>query len=170
MSTNRILILVAVLILVLFGISLAMSRNQDNKSADPNSSGFAKLNFSRSDKFDLHALSVNGGTLSADGVWTIPQTLRDASLLVGTNESKWKVRSLRLVLKQGDSAKIEYQPSHEPNKPGAFIDKEAVTLKIDLKPPKTNQPPPAITILRHGGTVQLHRTDASLKPLVLKVE
>ncbi len=165
MSANRILILVGVLIVVLYGISLALSENKKDESANPEASFFNKLNFGASNKLDLADVSARGGVLGGDGKWIIPNTVAEASLAIAKSKNGRKVRSMKLSLEAGAMLDIKFTPTLDTNSPPNPVDAGAASFtikKIESGKPLT------ITLLEHGGTLLVRR--AGPTPTVFKLD
>ncbi len=160
MSVNRILILVAVLVVVLYVITLAIgSRPRGGAVA-----WVSKLNNWQAayQKLDLqndvktaaglsNGVAVSSASRWSNGLWTIPMRVTKASLEI--SPSNKSIRKARLSLAGNSRCSIEYQPRPDAKKPGQPADDIAVPVVI------TNfggqRPTLDLTFLRHGGVLTL---------------
>ncbi len=164
MSANRILLLAAVLIAVLFGVSLALGSRNSDRPVDPKASSFNKW---------IHFKNVNPGELTArggrleNGQWSIDRNILTASLDVAPSKDNTKIRRLSLSLAGGDPFEVRFTPLPDTNHPTKLADANASPLRITKF--EAGKPPLQLTILEHGGKLDVQRL-ANTKPAGFKLD
>jgi len=145
MTPARFLILLAVLVLVLFGVSLAVrSRTGDPRANQPTDSWVSRLNkrFEEGQRIDPE--KDFNSTCRTGRQLVIPKALGQCTVTVPVTSRS--VRRAQLTLKGADQFRLEYRPSPE--------DAEAVPLKINaFKPDK----PVKLVFQKNGGQLTLTR-------------
>lgn len=152
MTASKVLILLAALVIVLFGISLAFSSRNRNQQTVPQSSRLNML--VRPQKFDLSEVSPTNGW--QNGRWLIANGATAAVLDIGPSKIHRKIRRLQLGLEGSATFQVEFIPRPAKDKPGEYADAEAIPIKIKSLQP--NQRAIELTILEHGGTLVVHRS------------
>lgn len=157
MSVNRILIVVAVPVVVLFLISLGISSCNRNRLVEPTNSWVSRLNdlLAGSQKLDLQK-DVKAASGWSNGLWTISNGVRQASLEI--LPSKKRVRKVRLSLVVGSGFCIRFEP-------GQGVEAGAVPVKIVGF--TTNDSPLELTVLSAGGTLRVSNATGMVR---LKLE
>jgi hypothetical protein len=158
MTPTRFLILLAVVVLLLFGISIVVAQHQNGQRADPGKSRFAALNswFAARQKIDvlkdLRSDCLEGTRL------LIPKFRDICTVKVLPNsaerESDRPIRNVELWLSGTDTMQVHYRPSP--------ADPEAVAVDHnELKPVRdSRQKPLKLVFMRHGGELSIRRNSA----------
>lgn len=156
MTTTRVLILLVVLVAILFVISLAVGSRNGGKIADPEAGWLQKL--TPSQKFNLGDVVPTNGW--QNGRWIIPRRVLQAALEIKASPTGQTIRRAELSLQGDGPFSVQFVPRPDPNDPNKFADPDATVLK--LKSLKSGKKPVALTILKHGGTLVVSRTSASV--------
>ncbi len=161
MSPAKVIILVAVLVIVLFAISLAVSSRQTASprvSVNPTNSWVSKINqfLAGGQTLDL-ARDVKATNGWSNGHWVLTNGVRAGSLEIST--SKKRIRKARLSLETGSGFRIEYKPRADPARPTNPADAEALPIKVNNF--TMQQSPLELTILPHGGYLSVQRQIAT---------
>jgi len=151
--------------MVLFAISLALSTRNRDQQVDPATSWFNKVKPSQA--VEASEISALSGSWT-NGQWTLPNTLREASLAIAPSKSKRTIRSVKLSLQQGEPFEIRFIPRPDQEEPAKSADAEATPLQIKKLEP--GRPPIQLTILQHGGTLVARRLGAGTGQAVFKLE
>jgi hypothetical protein len=162
MTPIRLLLILAVVVAVLFGISLALM--QRNAGDQPSPTGGwvndLKEKLWGSRRFDVEkdfASSCRQGRQ-----WQIPQTSVTCSAIL-TNSSDRQVKELKLTLAASSVVQLSYEPFQWD---GEVVDRGAVTLTINrFEPGKSLK----LVLLPHGGTLTLRRL-GGVGPAIVKLE
>ena len=144
----RFLLLLAVLVIVLFCISLAVSKSNEGNKTKPTNSWAATFNRRFEEKQKLPASDLKAKTINGREV-AILQFETPLVVTVLPNKSR-SVRKTEMTLKGLDSFKVHYAPD----------DPEGVTLDIkNFTQAKTNK----LVFQKNGGTLTFTR-ETSLGP------
>jgi hypothetical protein len=148
-SANRILILLVVVLLVLFGISAAVGHRNHDRGVNPENFWFKDLVSPK--RVDPSEITSASGWQA--GRWIIPATLGSASLEVKPSRNKSPVRRLRLTLESAGKFEIHFTPAQDSK--SNFLDAGAQPVHITSF--SSSQSPLELTVLRQGGTLLVKR-------------
>jgi len=166
-TTQRVLLLVAAVLLALTAASFALGQSRQNRDVDPVNSDLRAFLPKRKAN-DLRTISAAGGSWDpSSGQWTLDSRVPAASLQIGADDGGWnKIRSLKLNLAGSDAFEVRYTPKRESVPGGKLLDEGASELRIPkLQPGK----PLELTVLEHGGQLEVRRL-GSKGPAVFRVK
>jgi hypothetical protein len=151
MSTERKLILLAVSVGVLYGISLGVTSSNNKGPVKPTNwwvnvlKSFPGSNHDFAPQQDV--APTNGWE---NGRWTISNGASNASLVISS--SRKAIRRATLAIETGAVGQVEFQPKRSPKKPYNFVDAAALPV---TNAHLTKESPMELVILCAGGTLNV---------------
>ncbi len=147
MTPARFLIILAVVVLVLFGVSLAVrSKTGDARENTPSHSWVSGFNKHLEERQKVDPEKDFSSSCRTGRQLLIPKVQAQCTVTVTVTTSSRGVRNAKMTLKGVDKFKLEYTPSS--------ADAEAVSLKIDeVKPNQTIK----LVFQKGGGQLTLTR-------------
>ncbi len=162
MTPGRFILILAVIVVVLFGVSLAMQNRTKNNRTNPTNSWVSQFNkrFEEWQKIkvatDLESDCLNGNRLIIVG--TTPGTKCTVNVLP-SRDKKRSVRKAKLQVSGSDIFAVSYEPSAN--------DPEAVRLAIEKFDSKRAL---QMVFLKHGGTLTFVRKSLGSAGTVISIE
>lgn len=145
----RVILLLAVLVIVLFCISLAVGTRAERNPAKPTNSWAARFN----ERFKEYQKLPTGDLSTKARQFSISQS--QSPFYVSVTNSGRPVRTAEIKIEGTESFHVHYEPS-PPDPKAIKLDPEAVKLDVDI-PDNNGKRSIKLVFQKHGGTLTFSR-------------